>query len=60
MKAKVKKFMDEGQVDKAFLTVGQFVVDNMRGAIIIGTVIEKYLKEAAPPQVSTESSQAPP
>ena len=53
MKAKVKKFMDEGQVDKAFLTVGQFVVDNMRGAIIIGTVIEKYLKEAAPPQAST-------
>lgn len=52
MKAKVKKFMEEGQVDKAFLTVGQFVVDNMRGAIIIGTVIEKYLKEAAPPQAS--------
>lgn len=60
MKAKVKKFMEEGQVDKAFLTVGQFVVDNMRGAIIIGTVIEKYLKEAAPPQASAESSQAPP
>lgn len=53
MIAKVTQLMNEGDEDEAYKTVGQFVLDHTRGAIVIGIAVEKHLKALA-------SAQAPP
>ena len=53
MIAKVTQLMKEGDEDEAYKTVGQYVLDHMRGAIVVGRAVEKRLKALA-------STQAPP